>query len=87
VDGALPSLRTLERREMSATQNDAHAATVEEIVGTIFDALPTDDSKTEGGIGSFRELAELDLKDLSPQEMAQEFRAVTDFIEEPVPPR
>ncbi len=58
---------------MNAT-HDAHAATVEEIARTIFDALDTWGSLEEGGFGSQREMVEETWKELTPEEISEQLR-------------
>ncbi len=57
-----------------------HERFVQEVVSEIFDAWDTSDSAAEGG-GSQREAIEETLKELSPQDLAEQFRAATVIIE------
>jgi hypothetical protein len=73
---------------MNATQKgerssplDAHAAVVEEIVRTIFDALPTEELGEDGWLDSYRNATEEDLKKPTPEELADEFLSLRQFIE------
>ena len=58
-----------------------HERLVEEVVREIFTALDTSDSAEEGGRGSQREAIEEMLKQLSPEELADQLRAATVIVE------
>ena len=58
-----------------------HERVVEEIVREIFTALDTSDSAEDGGRGSQREAIEEMLKQLSPEELADQLRAATVIVE------
>ena len=58
-----------------------HERVVEDIVREIFTALDTSDSAEDGGRGSQREAIEEMLKQLSPEELADQLRAATVIVE------
>jgi hypothetical protein len=58
-----------------------HERFVEEVVRGIFDALDASDSLKDGGRGSQREAIEEMLKQLSPEELADQLRAATVIVE------